>query len=164
MRPSACKQFHDVMLTGTCVILCLNITSGAQVTLRDGASGSPVADGVQNDQQSVFARVRAYCAKLFPVTNALPVPPHIGANPAVAAADSHQSGIVEAADNHQSGTLDQQARGARQDAAMQPEAEKAFRASQSIRLAIGPEAHTSKSADVFNLFDSPDDMTGNDKV
>ncbi len=141
------------MLTGTCVILCLNITCGVQVTLRDGASGSPAADGVKHDQQSMFARVRAYCAKLFPVTRALPVPPHTGANPA-----------VEAGDSHRLGTLDQQARDATQDAAMQPEAEKAFRADQSNGLAMGPGAHTSTSADVFNLFDSPDDMTGNDKV
>lgn len=141
------------MLTDTCVILCLTIMCDVQVTLRDGESGSPAADGVKNDQQSMSARVRAYCAKLLPVTRALPVPPHTGANPA-----------VEAGDSHRLGTLDQQARDATQDAAMQPEAEKAFKADQSSGLAIGPEAHTSTSADVFNLFDSPDAITGNDKV
>ncbi len=153
MHPSACKQFYNVMLTGTCIILCLKITCGVQVTLRDGASGSPAADSVNNDQQSMFVRVRAYCAKLFHVTRALPVPSHTGANPA-----------AEAADSHHSGRLDQQARGATQHAAVQPEAEQAFMADQSNGLAMGPGAHTSTPADVFNLFDSPDDTTGNDKV
>ncbi len=141
------------MLTDTCIILCLRITCGVQVTLRDRESGSPAANGVKNDQQNMFAKVRAYCAKLFPVTRALPVPPRIGANPA-----------VEAGDSHQLGTLDQQAWGATQDAAMQPDAEKASRADQSSGLAVGPEAHTSTLTDVFNLFDSPDAMTGDDKV
>ena len=153
MHPSACKRFHDLMLTDTCVILCLRIACGVQVTVRDSESGSPAADGMKNDQQSMFARVRAYCAKLFPVTRALPVPPHVGANSA-----------VEVGDGHCLGTSDRQARDATEDAAMQPEADKAFRADQSSILAIGPEAHTSTPADVFNLFESPDAMTGNDKV
>ncbi len=124
-----------------------------QVTLRDSASGSPVADGVKNDQQSMLARVRAYCAKLFPVTRALPVAPHAEAKPA-----------VEAGDSHQSSTLDQQARGATQDAPILFDAEEASRADQLSGLAIRPEAQTSTSTDVFNLFDSPDDTTGNDNV
>ncbi|DBA79302.1 TPA: hypothetical protein ACH3X2_007781 [Trebouxia sp. C0005] len=124
-----------------------------QVALRDGASGSPAADEVKHDQQSMFARVRVYCAKLFPVTRALFVPSHSGANPA-----------VEVGDSHCVGTLDSQARGASQDAAMQPEADEAFRGDQSNGQAMGPGAHTSASADVFNLFDSPDDMTGDEKV
>lgn len=153
MHPSTCKQFRNVMLTGTCIILCLDITCGVQVALRDGASGSPAADEVKHDQQSMFARVRVYCAKLFPVTRALFVPFHSGANPA-----------VEVGDSHCVGTLDSQARGASQDAAMQPEADEAFRGDQSNGQAMGPGAHTSASADVFNLFDSPDDMTGDEKV
>lgn len=153
MHPSTCKQFRNVMLTGTCIILCLDITCGVQVALRDGASGSPAADEVKHDQQSMFARVRVYCAKLFPVTRALFVPSHSGANPA-----------VEVGDSHCVGTLDSQARGASQDAAMQPEADEAFRGDQSNGQAMGPGAHTSASADVFNLFDSPDDMTGDEKV
>ena len=126
------------MLTGTCIILGLKITCGVQVTLRDGASGSPAADSVNNDRQSMFVRVRAYCAKLFHVTRALPVPSHTGANPA-----------AEAADSHHSGRLDQQARGATQHAAVQPEAEQAFMADQSNGLAMGPGAHTSTPADVL---------------
>lgn len=153
MHPSACKQAHNVMPTDACVILCLRITCCVQVTLRTSASGSPAAEGVKNDQQSMLTRVRAYCAKLFPVTGALRVAPHAGANPA-----------VEAGGSHQSGTLDQQARGATQDATILPDAEEASRADQLCGLAMGPEAQTSTSTDVFNVFDSPDDTTGNDNV
>lgn len=129
--PDGCNVFAVPMMLPD--LFSFTKHTGVQETLQDCEAHSlPAADDVAPDLQSMFARVRASCAKLLP---------------AWSHASNQQPAFVDIA-----GPID----GNQSNGFAAHSAPVALTIKQATEV---PEKSTSASADVFNLFDTHDAST-----